>query len=68
MGLSGRIIETILELAQQQNPSKVDRYNKEKQNSKFKLTDNTKYNEWIQGMAKAEFHCRRGYSREESIK
>ena len=63
-----RIMETILELAQQQNPSNVDRYNKEKQKGKFKLTDNTKYNEWIQGMAQAEFHCRRGYSREESIK
>ena len=61
-------METILELAQQQNPSNVDRYNKEKQRSKFKLTDNSKYNEWIQGLAKAEFHCRRAYSREESSK
>ena len=61
-----RIMSTILELAQQQNPSNVDVYNAEKLKSKIKFTGNSKYNEWLRCMAKTEYQYRRGYSKVES--
>ena len=52
------IKSTIFELAEEQNPSNLYTYRASE------LASNDKYKEWLQNLASAEFHYRRGYDEE----
>ena len=52
------IKSTIFELAEEQNPSNIYMYRARE------LASNDKYKEWLQNLASAEFHYRRGYDEE----